>query len=482
MSDALRNLSPDELRAFRARLTEAQRKREQFTSLDRYSPYPKQLEFHAAGATHRERLLSAGNQLGKTSCGAAEAAYHLTGLYPPWWPGLRHTAPISMLAGSVSGEMTRDGMQRLLLGPPSIEEEWGSGMIARKLLARWPKRKTGIKDAIDAAVVRHVTGGNSVIRFKSFDQGRAKWQADTVHIVWLDEESPEDVYEEALTRTNATRGTVYTTFTPLLGMSKVVQRFFMNPGPDRALVQMTIDDVGHLNPEDRERIVSTYDDATRDARTRGIPVLGSGRVFPVPRDMIVCKPIRIPDHWPRLGALDFGWDHPTAAVEIAWDRDTDTIYLVREYRVQKQTPQVHAAALRAWGTNLPWAWPHDGQAKEKGTGVSLAQQYRASGLGVLASHVTFPDGSVSVEAGVMEMLTRMNEGRWKVFETCEMWLNEFDLYHRKDGVLVKEIDDLISASRYAMMGRRFARTQSRRAAWGRNYRPAVAQGTGEFKL
>ncbi len=29
-----------------------------------YRPYPKQREFHAAGATHRERLFMAGNQLG----------------------------------------------------------------------------------------------------------------------------------------------------------------------------------------------------------------------------------------------------------------------------------------------------------------------------------------------------------------------------------------------------------------------------------
>src|SRR5215467_5983017 len=42
----------------------AKRRRE--NSLAHYRPYPKQIDFHDAGATHRERLFMAGNQLGKT--------------------------------------------------------------------------------------------------------------------------------------------------------------------------------------------------------------------------------------------------------------------------------------------------------------------------------------------------------------------------------------------------------------------------------
>lgn len=470
------------LLAAKARLTETLRKREQFTSLERYAPYPKQLEFHAMGAVKRERLFSAANQSGKTFSGAAEAAYHLLGRYPPWWTGRRFTHPVVMLAGSESSDLTRQGMQRLLMGTPQIEEDWGSGMLPKASIVGWPKRKSGVKDAIDAVVVKHATGGNSVINFRSFDQGRTKWQADTVHVVWLDEEPPKDVFEEALTRTNATKGMVYITATPLKGMSAVVQRFFQHPGPDRGLVMMTLDDVGHYTEAERERIVASYDDVTRDARTRGIPVLGSGKVFPVPKPMIVCPPIRVPDHWPRVGGMDFGWNHPTAAVELAWDRDNDILYLTREYRVERQTPQVHAAALRQWGP-IPWVWPHDGQAFERGGGLPLSVQYRTAGLTVMPSHVTFADGSVSVEAGLMEMLTRMNEGRWKVFETCNMWFNEFDLYHRDEqGKLKKEVDDLISASRYAMMGRRFARAKSKRATWGGKPRTMIAAGTGEFNL
>lgn len=442
--------------------------------LEDYAPYPKQQEFHRLGAKYRERLFSAGNQLGKTYSGAAETAMHLTGRYPYWWDGKRFNHPVSWLAGSESGELTRDGMQRLLMGPPAIEEDWGTGLIPQDSIAQKPKRRAGIKDAIDAVVVKHAQGGNSILRFKSFDQGRSKWQADTVHGVWLDEEPPFDVYEEAVTRTNATGGPVYITFTPLKGMSQVVLRFFTNPGVDRIVVQMTIDEVGHYSAEQKARIIASYDDATRDARTKGIPVLGSGQVFPVADESIVIDPINIPRHWARVGGIDFGWDHPTAAVELAWDRDSDIIYLIREYRVNKQTPSVHAATLKHWG-NLPWMWPHDGERRGVDGGEPMAKQYRRGGMKMHDTNVTFEDGSIAVEAGIMEMLTRMREGRWKVFSTCPLWLGEKAIYHRKDGLIVPMNDDLISASRYAMMGRRFARAVFRDET---RRRDGVAEGTG----
>lgn len=479
----LSGLSTDELRQYLQAAQAAKAEAAKLAKLEDYRPYPKQEHFHELGSRYRERLFSAGNQLGKTYSGAAELAYHLTGRYPHWWQGRRWNRPTSFLAGSESGELTRDGMQRLLLGPPNLEDAWGSGLIPKDAIAQKPKRRPGIKDAVDAIVVNHVQGGQSVVQFKSFDQGRAKWQATTVDGVWLDEEPPYDVYEEAITRTNATDGMVYITFTPLKGMSQVVMKFFQQPGNDRIVVQMTIEDVGHYSDEQKARIIASYDDATRDARTKGIPVLGSGRVFNISEDRIKIDPLFIPDHWARVGGMDFGWDHPFAAVEMAWDRDQDVIYLIREYRETKQTPAMHTTALRHWGRVLPWMWPHDGHAHDKGSGVQLAKQYKLNGLHMHPTHVTFEDGSLGLEAGIMDMLTRMNEGRWKVFSNCTMWLNEFSLYHRKDGLIVKLNDDLISASRYAMMGRRFAKVPlGRRPTWAGDARASIAVGTGEARL
>lgn len=205
--------------------------------LSRYHPYRKQLQFHAAGIEHRERLLMAANQSGKTYAGAMEMAIHLTGRYPDWWPGKRWDRPIRAWAGSQTADVTRDGAQRLLVGEPKQEVLRGTGAIPGNALGRCtPKR--GVADALESVVVKHESGGTSTLGFKSYDQGRTKWQAETLDLVHFDEEPPQDIYTEGLTRTNATGGIVYLTFTPLLGMSEVVRAFLTNPNTDGDKIEM----------------------------------------------------------------------------------------------------------------------------------------------------------------------------------------------------------------------------------------------------
>lgn len=424
-----------------------------------YAPYPKQIEFHTAGQEFRERLFMAGNQLGKTWAGAFEVAMHLTGIYPDWWQGRRFDRPVSWMAGSESGELTRKGVQRLLLGPPQLREQWGTGAIPKACIDGTPPMKPGVPDAVSSIAVKHVTGGTSVIQFASYDQGRTKWQADTLDGVWFDEEPPQDIYFEGLTRTNATGGMVMVTFTPLLGMSEVVRRYLMEKSPGTVVVNMTIYDAMHYTKEQADTIVATYPPHEREARAKGIPTLGSGRIFPIPEESIAVDPFDIPAHWAQIGGIDFGWDHPTAGVRIAWDKDNDCIYITNAYRQKEQTPVIHAAALKSWADWMPWAWPHDGLQHDKGSGDQLADLYRKNGLNMLPERATFEDGTNGVEAGLMEMLERMQTGRLKVFRHLADWFEEFRLYHRKDGKVVKEADDLMAATRYAVMMKRHAATK-----------------------
>jgi terminase large subunit-like protein len=222
------------------------------------------------------------------------------------------------------------------------------------------------------------------------------------------------------------------------------------------VTRMTIDDAAHFSPEQRATIIESYPAHERDARTKGIPSLGSGLVFPVSEERIVCDPVAIPKHWYRINGLDFGYDHPFAACSLAWDKDADIIYVAAAHREKHATPVLHAAAIKPWGEWIPCAWPHDGLQHDKGSGEGLAAQYAAQGLNMLPQRATFADGGSGVEAGVIEMLERMNTGRLKIFHHLNDWLAERRLYHRKDGRIVKERDDLISATRYALMMRRFA--------------------------
>lgn len=224
----------------------------------------------------------------------------------------------------------------------------------------------------------------------------------------------------------------------------------------RNVTRMTIDDAEHYTPEQRQAIIDSYPAHEREARIKGIPSMGSGRVFPIAEEDFVIEPMAIPDLWVQINGVDFGWDHPFAAVNLAWDKDADCIYVCKEYAARESTPVVHSASIKPWGAWIPCAWPHDGLQHDKGSGETLRAQYAAQDLSMLAEKATFEDGGNGVEAGVIEMLDRMQTNRWKVFSTCNGWLSEFRLYHRKDGLIVKLKDDRISASRYAMMMKRHA--------------------------
>jgi phage terminase large subunit-like protein len=411
-----------------------------------YRPYPKQKTFHDLGATRAERLLRAGNQQGKTLAGAMEMAMHLTGRYPAWWQGRRFAEPVEAWAACDTTETTRDNPQAALLGlvPP-----WGSGAIPANAIL---STKPGRMGLLNSVTVRHASGGASRVGFKTYDQGREAWAGPAKHVIWCDEEPPFDVYTEAQARLVATGGMIYTTFTPLNGMSDVVARLLGGEGD----VAMTIEDAEHIPASERARIVAAFPEHEREARARGVPILGSGRVFPVAEEAIRVESFAVPPHWALLGAIDFGWDHPFAAVKLAWDRDADCVYVANAFRVREQTPVVHAAALKPWGRWLKWAWPHDGLQHDKGSGDTLAAQYRAQGLKMMRAHATHGDGGFGLEAGIMAMLDRMKTGRFKVFAHLTEWFEEFRLYHRKDGLIVKERDDLISATRIGVMMLRHA--------------------------
>jgi len=219
---------------------------------------------------------------------------------------------------------------------------------------------------------------------------------------------------------------------------------------------MTIDDADHYTPEQREAIIASYPAHEREARAKGIPTLGSGRIYPIADEDISEQAIAAPRHWALIAGIDFGWDHPTAAVKVAWDRDADCVHIINAYRQTKETPLIHAAALKPWGKELPFAWPHDGIGHGKDGGRPLSEQYRDQGLAMLFEHATHETGGNSVEAGIMDILDRMQTGRFKVAAHLNEWFDEFRMYHREDGKIVKERDDLMDATRYAVMMLRHA--------------------------
>ena len=456
--EVISRMSPQAKREMLQLLEQKKRHHDQ-TLLLRYCPYRKQRAFHDAGMVWRERCFMAANQIGKTWASAMEVAYHATGLYPDDWVGKRFTTATNGWVAGVTGLAVRDTMQRLLMGRVG---QFGTGSIpGDRIISTTAAR--GTADLLDTITVRHKGGGESTISLKSYEQGREKFQGETLHYVALDEEPPLDIYTECLTRTNATGGIVWLTFTPLLGMSDVVKRFIIDKPPGTHTVNATIEDAEHYTPEQREAIIASYPEHEKDARVKGIPILGSGRVFPVVESTIKCEPFRIPMYWPRIRGHDFGWDHPAASVSVALDPDTDTAYVYHSWRVKNESVPMQAIKLTGAADSwVPVAWPHDGLQHDKGSGEELAQQYRACKVPMLKERATHPPledgtpGGNGLEAGLSMMLGRMQSYRLKVFSNQEDWFEEFRLYHRKDGLVVKLNDDIMSATRYALMMLRHA--------------------------
>ena len=445
--------------------------RERYEKLYEYDPYPYQQRFHETGDLANQRLLMAANRIGKSYCGAMEMSYHLTGLYPDWWKGRVYKRPITAWVGGVSNETTRDIVQAELLGSPDDPEAFGSGAIPRECIVK-TERKPGVPNAKSVALVKHKSGNNSSLFFKAYEMGVEKWQGRSVDCIWLDEEPSRELYSQAVTRTLDRRGMVYMTFTPEAGMTETVASFMNNLQPGQSLDNATWDDAsekirslkgntGHLNEDIMAQILSAYSPHEREMRKNGRPSIGSGLVFPVNESQLITEPIPIKSHWPRIAGLDFGWDHPTAVVWAAWDRDEDVVYIYDCYRQSKAPPYIHASVIKTRG-EVPIAWPHDGNRKDSMGNPGLADQYRSHGCNLLPFHFENPPamgekkGGNSVEVGIMDLLQRMEQDRLKVFSHLADWWEEFRMYHRKEGKIVPIRDDLMSSTRYALMSLRFA--------------------------
>lgn len=411
--------------------------------------YVKHLEFFSAGAQHRERCLLAANRVGKTEgVGGYEVTLHLTGLYPDWWIGRRFDRAIHAWAAGDTGKTARDIIQTKLLGPPGDAANAGTGLIPGHLIADMTP-KPGVPDAIETIRVKHVSGDMSTLQLKSYDQGRDAFQGTEQDLIWLDEEPPLSVYTECLIRTMTTGGIILSTYTPLEGLSETVMHFLPNgeikDRSDGCYVQMmTWDDAPHLTQAVKDELWKSIPPYQRDARSKGIPQLGSGAIYPIGESEIVCEPFEIPAHWPRVYGLDVGWNR-TAAIWLAHDRESQTIYAYAEHYRGQAEPSVHAAAIRARGEWIQGVVDPAARGRSQIDGQQLITQYRQLGLKLLEADNT-------VEAGIYAVWERLSGGRFKVFKTLQNWLSEYRLYRRDDkGKIVKSNDHLMDATRYAVV-------------------------------
>ena len=427
----------------------------QFESL-----YNWQLKFVEATASYSSCMLMAANRVGKTRTGLTIDAVHLLGDYPSGWKGHRYDAPPMCWLLGFSMEKTRDLLQTPLFG--RLEGgKWTGGLIPADRIVDH-KSATGTSGAMREVRVKHAAG-ISTVQFWSYSQGQHAIMGDSVDWYHIDEE-PRDkaIYPQVLTRTatgdKGRGGRGILTFTPENGRTELVVQFMDKPAPGQHMQRATWADAEHLSETVKKDLLASYPEWQRDMRTKGLPLLGAGLIFDFGDDQIKCQPFECPPHYWVVNGMDFGWDHPQAHVQLWHDRDMDVIYVAQAWKKSRVTPSTVWGAIKSWCLGVPTAWPHDGLQTEKGSGEQQKKAYVDAGWQMMPEHATWQAGGNGVEIGLVELYERMTTGRLKVFSNLSDWFEEKLNYHRDEsGNIVKINDDLLSATRYAYMMRRYAK-------------------------
>ena len=481
------------------------KKKSELMRVDRlrnFDPYVWQKDF--INDVEKSKGLRCGNQQGKTYCGCAADAYDLTGLYPDWYEGYKFDRPITLVAGCINNDKTRDLLQKELFGDPiEWEAELGTGWIPKRCIGKIQKKR-GVPDAFYNVRIKHFTNGKfdgwSKVVFLAYEMGKSTWMGHKADITHLDEEPPEDILEQASRSSIATGGRIRITWTPENGMTKVVKmvqdEWSMHTAEwkDVAGEDFEIEvegekfefktiytlkgKKGHLT---KEKVLSAQKNILpyqMKMRMRGIPVLGSGLVFAYAEDSFKIEPREFPEYFKFIDAIDFGGlsstAHPTAFVRLAHDPQMDIIYVYDGFRlVGKEIPEIASHIIMKPNSDIiPVIWPHDGN-KITGQGESTKDQYLSAGVNMFynednpdKSHFTNPPsegklegtGGIQIMPGITEMSTRIGDGRFKVVDMVGDFWEEYRQYHMKDGKIVDVDDDVMSATRYGVQSIRHAVT------------------------
>jgi hypothetical protein len=207
------------------------------------------------------------------------------------------------------------------------------------------------------------------------------------------------------------------------------------------LVTAGWDNAPHLDAKTKAELLASVPPFLRDARSKGIPSLGAGAIYPIPEDEISVPYFEIPSYWPRCYGLDVGWNR-TAALWAAWDPATGVCYLYAEHYRGIAEPAVHAEAIKARGAWIAGVCDPAARGSSQRDGEKLIDLYRQLGLNIVVA-------DNAVDAGIYDTWASLSSGKLKVMNHLLNFFNEYRLYRRdENGKIVKKHDHLMDVMRY----------------------------------
>lgn len=431
-----------------------------------YKPHPKQLEFHKLGKVAKDRAFFAANRSGKTEAGCTETAMHITGYYADWWEGYCYNRAVNVWIGCISAKEVRDLEMRFFEGD-SKHLPW-----IHESLVLYANRTEHFY------MILHKSGTISHVRFKTYGEGQRGWQASTVDIILLDEEPTFEIMSEASMRLMSTSadhyGMMIITATCLYQTEFVVsftervidvkteeygqivdkkEQIKIAPGEiinSKVYINAGWEDAPHLTEEEKQRLLEKIPLHERQARTTGVPSVGSGMVYPIMQQTITCDPFEIPDDYYICAGMDFGWKNPTAVVFLATNKKTNKTYVFAEYKQNERTPEDHKHLMTKMRIisdlvqRTPYACDPTGDNASQIDGRRLTELYKKTGMNMhLADN--------AVHAGTQAVLQMLQNGELIIFSTCTMLLSEMRSYsYDEKGNVKKGNDHLLDAWRYGI--------------------------------
>lgn len=196
----------------------------------------------------------------------------------------------------------------------------------------------------------------------------------------------------------------------------------------------------HMTEKDKAELIASFPAYLVDARTRGIPQLGAGAIYPFPETNVREPDFDIPAHWPRGFGLDCALSGMTAAVWGALDRDSNVVHIYSVYKMKQADTAIHVEAFKGRGLWIPGVG--DAADVVDSDRTQFLHLYRRYGL-----NIELPNKAV--ETGIQSVYNRFSAGKLKVFASCVAWFDEFRMYQRDDHQRVKKVNDhLMDATRY----------------------------------
>lgn len=426
------------------------------------NPNERQRDF--INSHSKECMLTGANQAGKSTALMMKFTYHMTGLYPSWYTGIRFDKPVTAALGGETAQSTRDLLVNRLLGPP---EDRGAGYFPMGTFdpSEDITRMTGgVANQVDYFRVKHHDkygnfDGYSKAYVFSYSTGWRRLQGYSLDLVAIDEEPEMMVYEELSARTNATGGHVDIAMTPLRGETELYLMFEDPEQEIKELINYDITRATHMDEGQREHLLKKYENnPLAEARLYGRPVASQGLIYNIPQHLLMTEDFQVPDNFNQIIGIDLAhtvgkW----SAVKMGTDRNSGITYVIQDFKAEDITVADFASRLLGMGGgSIPVAWPHDAMRQtSSGTVVSQLRDFGVNVLPEAAHMVDKMTGTKSraVMTIIETALDMMSQGMLTFMArgTQEL-MQEMRRYRHKEGKIVpRQEDHCIDAMHKALM-------------------------------